>query len=669
MYTACMIDAIQTHNEMSDDDKALLKRIETKFKESEKYRSTLDAKISEYEKFYDGDQWPTGSQRPVDNIIFQTVEGIVPIVTDSMPGTDVLARNPEKEDAAAQLQAHLNYCYEYNSLHLKLTDAVRKSSITGMAYFYASYDPHADDGQGMAIIKTLPWRSVYLDQLASNIDECAYVGIKIPMRIDEMKKMFPAKKDMIKAQNISLDQQGKVNGAKEDSHSNSVSSDDNDKYAVSDAAFLEEHWIKDYSMEAIPEEDTINEIKEESQQLSKGEMPELTIYENHAAHAQGHESELVMFLAQAIGINPEEVTPEVLEMAKQDEHLGFIVNSWLDHIELHQTYIEEGYKPERPKYPNFWRKIIKTGNLILEKQDDVFIPAGRVPLVPVYCYKDEDKIYGFGDVKNIIDDQKVINEMEYALLSNVRLLGNPQIVMDQNCEIDQGSVNNAPGNVYTKRQGTEFKVQQPPPLGGDFRAIREEKKQAAKDKSGMTDAAMGKSPGASSSGKMVRLLQEQAIGRIRLRSRLLESYTMTRLGLITCAYIQKYAIARKIRNLDESGAYVYVDYNPGEVSDLKYDIVTAPGTTAGPDREMIQQELKEALLNQWITFEDYIKAINPPYKRTILKSINARNETNARLQQLEEQSLMMRAKYEPQTLSEDELKLLQQLEQQNQGAV
>lgn len=647
-----------------ENEERLLKSLEEKFKEASKYREQFESDLSEYENFYMGKQWPTGQTKPVENVCFQLIEAITSTLSDSMPGANVLARSPDMEDAANALQAHMAYAFEYNNLHLKLTQLIRKTHISGTPYFYVSYDPDADDGLGMAVIRTLGWRMVYLDPLANDLDEVSYAIIKMPMRVAELKKMFPDFADKIKAGNVELNANGSVNNSQ--TENKWVYKSDNDgegKYAVKDSAFLEEYWFKDYTMLPISEQETAEEISHEEMDFETGNIPELSKYEDHNLHATQHYYDLTMLIAQTLGVDQSQVTPDVIEQVRQDPQIGEKVSLWLDHIELHQKYIEMGCRPEKPKYPSFWRRVCKIDKTIVINEAP-FIPSGMIPLVPVYCYKDDEQVYGFSETKNIIDQQKVINEMDYAYLTGVRLVGNPIRVMDKDCGVDPNTVTNRPGAIYTPKQGYRFSVEVPPMVGQDYQIVKNSKKESMKDTTGVTDSAMGKSPGSNASGKMVRLLQEQANSRLRLKSRILESYTMPRLGKIVSAYIVEYAVARQIRNKDENGKYIYVDYDPGAVKNLKYDIVTVPGTTSGADKETINNQLANALANGMISFEQYVRLTNPENKNSILKVLHEANDVQGNITQLQKENLILRAKVDPNSVSNEEVKILQEMQQQ-----
>lgn len=192
------------------DKRETLKKIRELFSEAAKYRNQFEKDWKTYEKFYDGKHWPEGSKRPVRNEIFKIIEGEVPILTDRMPGTDVLARQEGREEDAKLLQTAIHNVYEDNALHLKQSQAVRATLISAPSYFYPDFDPDAEDGEGAILIKILPWRQVYIDPSAELVDTATYAIIRIPMKIDEIVRKFPKLKDKIKPQNISFSNQGDI---------------------------------------------------------------------------------------------------------------------------------------------------------------------------------------------------------------------------------------------------------------------------------------------------------------------------------------------------------------------------------------------------------------------------------------------------------------------------
>ena len=145
----------------SQDD-SVIKLVKKTKAELAKYRKTFEADWKIYDNAYYGKQHKTGEDRKtVKNHIFKIIEGEVPILTDSMPGTQVTASIQEKQEDADILNKAISFVYQDQNLPLLLPTLVRSSLQSAPGYLYAYYDSDANDGDGGIAYKQLPWKSVY----------------------------------------------------------------------------------------------------------------------------------------------------------------------------------------------------------------------------------------------------------------------------------------------------------------------------------------------------------------------------------------------------------------------------------------------------------------------------------------------------------------------------
>jgi hypothetical protein len=287
------------------------------------------------------------------------------------------------------------------------------------------------------------------------------------------------------------------------------------------------------------------------------------------------------------------------------------------------------------------------------------------PVVPFYAYKDETSFWGTGEVKNILPIQKSLNEMDWAEYAGLRLVANPGWIADESSGVDESTLTNEQGLVVIKKQGTEVRRLEAGQISPQLGARRDSDIQSMQDISGINEATMGEAPTGDPSGVAIKKLQQQAIGRIRLKSRSYEEYSIPRRDkLILSRVVKYYSTERKLRIEDDFGQISFISFDPEEVKDLKYDLHLNPGTTAGLDKEAVYQLMTGLAQNQVIDPKTYIQAIDIPQKGKILQSIEENDEKNAMLEQLQSENLQMKAQFAPETLSEDEIKLLKEQESQ-----
>jgi hypothetical protein len=644
----------------------ILKKQRKLLKEAQGYVKPFRQDLQQYEDFYNNKQWPFGQKRPARNEVFKIIETEVPILTDSMEGTDILSEQEGREEDARLLETAVHNVYEFNHLASLQEEAIRSSLISWPAWLYPDFDPDAARGDGEIIIKLLPWRQVLVDPTAVSIDKANYAIIQIPTKVEEIKRRFGAKAKDVKPQKLLMSEQGDILDKNQtesfDSNFFGDSEAEGNKFNLDDMALLEETWMRDYTMVPIPEEDTIIEVQSENQELLNGINPRASKYESHQAHIEAHTSQLLQILSQALFIPVENITQDDIEALKEDENLGVLIEIHQDHVRVHGMLVDENEKGERPKYATNWRVLINAGDVILyDGQPDVL--DGMIPLVNFHSYKN-GTWHGFGEVKNIIEIQKTLNENRYAMLQGLRLMSNPIWIRDEDSGVPAAQINNEPGAVYTKKRGTELRRESGVPISADLVRQVEQDAIVMGAISGLNEATQGVSPGASASGRQTRILRDQAVGRIRLKSRhIIDS--MTRLGNLVASRIIKYYPPEKmLRTKAKTGEIEFQRFDPERVQDLKYFVNVVPGTTAGIDKEIVEAEARTLLDKGQITFKEYLSISSLPFKDTLVKSLNERENTDAAIQDLEMKNLVLRAKLDPESLSPEEVKILEELQRE-----
>ena len=629
---------------LTDDQKKLYKQKESDFKEMKHYRKQFETDWKEYRRFYNKKQWKNGVNRPVKNLIFTIIEAETAILTDSRPGTAVIPLEQQHEDQAKVLEAGIESVYDQQKLNLKLVQGVRDALIDGPSWLYVDYDHDLLDGLGNPTIDNLPWKFVYIDSTANEIDKANRCIIRLPVDVEELKQKYPKKAKYIKPMRVDDDEFIIQDGRRpEVARPFDQVGDEVSRYDSNHITIEEQYWTKDYSMEKIPEENTTQEILEENERLAAGENPEINKYENHERHIEGHNEFIKMAGAEALGVEVQDLTDnDIQRILELDQELGLIILLARDHIQMHEMMIEENPKAERPKYKNFWRVSYWNGKTLLS-DDEPAVNDGMLPIAPIYAYKTTDNIYGESETKNIIDSQKTYNDMDYSQYKSLRLNANSGWIMDNNSGVDKDTLTNDEGIVVEKNQGTE--VQRLPP-GQTSPELSNRKINDQRDMeviSGINEITQGRRPKGVTAAAAIEALQQQAVGRIRLKTRNLEEYTMPRLGKLVKSRIMKYwTVERKLRIYDKNGQLKYVEYRPEELQSIQFDIREVPGSTAGLDKETIFLLFERLLANGIIDQRTFIEAVDLPYKAKIIESMNQNDEVQQMLLMLQEENAMLK---------------------------
>jgi hypothetical protein len=614
------------------------------FKEAKAYREQFEEEWRECEDFYNGKHWKD-KNRSFKNLVFPLVEQEVATLMDSLPSTDLLARNPEREFDAKMLEGSVHFTYEQQSLSIKTEMLIRSMLKTGTGLIYVDYDPDAENGQGIATIKNIPWEHVYLDPAASELDEAGFVGFKFPVRVTEAKRRYPKFADQIKASMSEGSYGSDSRGLHEDRANYSRGgTNSEDKYKLEGMCEIEEAWLKDYTMEQVPEDESLAEIKKETEQFFKGEIPDIGRFEDHPAHISAHEAQLRTIAGEALGLDPAVITEADIEGLKEDPELGPIVLFIQDHIRIHTEYQKINPKGERPKYENFLRLVIKIGNVIVYDGNPP-VNDGMVPLVIGYCYKDEKSIWGVGEVKHVLPAQKSFNEMDNAEYESLHLTHNGGWVMDSNCGIDPSTVTNKRGKVYVINPGTRFERLQPGQTSPQLSQRKLSDQQFTQVISGMNEASQGRPAGGVTAARAIERLQQATNGRIRLKSGSFALYTMPRLGKLVASRNAKYwTTERFMRVTDNStGQVQIVKYDPEQVRDLDYDVRVVQSSLAGTDKEA-QAEVMAAYVDKgWLPPKVYFQIVDVPNKKKVLEALEQNDQQLQLMQQLQAENEQLKA--------------------------
>lgn len=648
-----------------------LKLVREVKKELGSYRKPFEKDWEQFDDAYYGKQHKTGENvKTVKNHIFKIIESELPILTDSMPGTLITASIAETQQQADMLEKSIKWVYQNQSLQLLLPSLMRSALMSAPGFIYAFYNPDADGGDGQIEYKQLPWKSVWLDGNVQTVDKAEKMHIEISMRSDALARSWPEFADKIKA--LKGGKSMSEDSADDNFERRDISGRDSamgkpKAYKGKDLLTYNETWVKDYSLKDIEAEETQEELTEEYEQFSNAESPDIGKWENHDAHMESHKAQRGELLA-VVGLPPEstyeqasmavdqllQANPEAAEQFNQ----GLLSLKMLDnHIEEHEEMKKLNPTGQEPKFEDGWRVVKWVENIVLYDGENPE-ENGILPIVPFYCYKD-DSIYGFGEIKNLIDAQRTLNDMDFRELEGLRLTSNPGWIGDQEAEVDAETLTNEPGIVVLKKRGTELRRLEPGQVSPQLEGRKQADQQFMEQVSGQNEVTMnGDLPQGNASGVAVSKIQTQAVGRIRLKSRGLEYYSMKLLAELTASLIiNNWTEEKVLRFRGESSKIEEVVYNPLEVEDLDYIVEISPGSMAGVDKDSVNALYMMLLNGGHINVRQFLTVAEIPKKDMLLTSLD--EDMSVQIQQMQQEAQAMQAQYEQQmaVLQEQNIKL------------
>lgn len=614
-----------------------------------KYRKQFESDWKDFDDAYYGKQHKTGEKiKTVKNHIFRIIESEVPVLSDSMPGTLITATKAEKQTSAEILQKAIKWVYNDQSLILKLPTLQRASLRSAPGFLSVKYNPDSDGGDGKIELKQIPWKNVWLDGNAQTLEDAKRAIIEETKYRADLIMDWPEHEAVLKeVQNDQKDDSvDDGNYEKRD-----IEGSDSIKGAPTpakskDILIYRETWIKSNELEEIPGEEVQEEVQEEITRLKNGESSEVKKWQNHKAHIEALSALRAEFLAQ-YGISPE-IEFEQLEMqaeamAQQNPEAGQEIGSALTRVKIIENQIEEhkellriNPQGKRPKFKDGWRLIKSVCDVILydgpnPEQD------GMIDIVPFYCYKDET-IYGFGEIKNILNAQRSLNDMDFRELEGLKLCSNPGWVADNESEVDANTLTNAPGLVVKKKRGTEVRRLEPGQVSPQLQYRKDYDKGSMDSLSGINEESFnGALPSGNVAAVTFEKVQTQSVGRIRLKDRLLQGYSMKRLAMLVASRVLNHWTAEKsLRLRDDAGKIEEILFNPLEMEDLEYQIDISQGSMTGVDKSAINAFYYGLLQGGFIDINTFLSVAEIPKKEIVLSRLE---EQMAQQQQANDQQV------------------------------
>lgn len=187
------------------------------------------------------------------------------------------------------------------------------------------------------------------------------------------------------------------------------------------------------------------------------------------------------------------------------------------------------------KYPYGRWITVANENVIVEDKPCL---TKHFPIVPLILDPDpETESNGISLIDYIKSLQKDYNEMDSLIKDWLKTVAHPRGIGDKSSGIIPSKVNTKAGVILLKKQGTEFRWDQPPQLPNDIFNYVNTKKNNIEFVSGQYAASQGRMPTGITSGAAINMVQEAGKTLIRPQARFLEA-AMKDLGILTIDMIQ-----------------------------------------------------------------------------------------------------------------------------------
>lgn len=181
------------------------KLAEKLYRDAKIHRKKYDANWLSNYKFFRGKQWeekrPSYRHAEVINMVFKSIQSVIPIMTDSKPKMSFLPQEPSDLELSEILNEVCDADWEKHGWLYQFTEALYEAHFYGTGLMYCGYDPEGDRGAGAIDICSADPFYFFPDPNAKDVNHksCRYVVIAEPIDLDLLKAEFPDKARYLRA--------------------------------------------------------------------------------------------------------------------------------------------------------------------------------------------------------------------------------------------------------------------------------------------------------------------------------------------------------------------------------------------------------------------------------------------------------------------------------------
>jgi hypothetical protein len=669
--------AMSGDNKEESSEKRALDIVKSVKKPLAKYRKPFERAWNKEEDAYYGDIWENSSEyRPYENTVFQVIEAEVPVLTDSIPGIVAKTTDIEKQAQVRNLSRSIDWVLKDQSFPLMHPIVARKSLISAPGFIYTWYDPNALSGDGEIKLEIIPWQQVYLYSRTGFLEDSTKARFEVDRSKDELMLAYPRSAEKISKMK-----------SKSDTDTDPIDTDRGretydtggrynrkkpHKYVDEDDVRLVITYKKDYTIVPILEEQTMEELQMESEALQGGDSPDVKKWQDHEKHMQAHFAERAQLLA-VIQFPPgasfeeaEQMVASILEQNPEAEEGLTQGLLQLDHLEAHDLLMRENPKSGQLKYPNGWR-VIESIQKTIVYDGKSRCEHNQIPLTPFHCYHD-GTTYGFGEVRNILDSQMMAAVMDYKEYKGLQRVANPGVAVTISSGLTEDDISNDDGAFYrTESPRDDIVALQPGVVSEQVGRFSQRRVDKMQDISGMVEATQGKMPAPNASGVTVDKIQQQAIGRVRLKNRINEHYSIKRLGChIAAEIIQNWDTEKVIEMEDTKNNVAEIVFDPAEMRDLVYEIDISQGSMVGVDKNSYNALLSQFMATQQISLKQLLQVGEFPKSEQLLALIEENEgeelqQAMAQIQQIQMEFIKFKGGVDTELLSPEEKNMYEEI--------
>ena len=180
----------------TESEKKTIKMVNKCFDRAKKHRSKYEEKWGDYYKFFRGQQWkekrPSYRHSEVVNLVFQSIQSTVPIMTDSRPKFEFSPQGPEDRPLSEILNKVSEFDWIRNGWLNTVTEVIYEGHIYGTGLSGMTFNPKGDRGLGAIEFDSCDPFYCFPDKKSTDVNKKGkYFIYAEPTEIGDIKKRFP----------------------------------------------------------------------------------------------------------------------------------------------------------------------------------------------------------------------------------------------------------------------------------------------------------------------------------------------------------------------------------------------------------------------------------------------------------------------------------------------
>lgn len=248
------------------------------------------------------------------------------------------------------------------------------------------------------------------------------------------------------------------------------------------------------------------------------------------------------------------------------------------------------------------------GGEILKKIERVY-KHGEYPFVPFVAKKRRKSIVGISEVRNIMNNQKLLNKLIEMPTTSALLTANPIAILNRKAGVSKDHWVSKPGMVWeTSLDNPSQAVHwlQPPTFSGDVYKLTDMLTTYIEKIGGVYDAMTGETPSGVTAASAIQLLQEQGSIPIKGIARNLYSSLKRVYKQMIMLVQENYTETRYIRITGDEGGTEFVAFEGAKYADVDFDVKVSAGPSTPMSRAYITQLADDLFNKQLLLGSEYV---------------------------------------------------------------